>query len=221
MNIYNSKEVEKVEVLLTNARILAHNEEKYCPTVGGLLIFGSKPQDFLFQSGIIFARINGSNIYDDIIDSKQLEGRLPELIEQCLTLFRLYNQKKSTFLHGRRFDKEDYLEIVFRELIVNAICHRKYSITGSRIRVIIQNDRYEIRSPGRLPNTITIENVKMGACFLKNQLLFKFLNHYGFIENLGRGIPLSIGETLKHTGKQIDLVEEGEEFVVRVFKSDP
>ncbi len=218
VDIYDRNEVPDIETLLVNAKILNDLEGNRCPTVAGLLIFGKKPQDFLFQSGVVFARIDGTDIYDNIIDSKQLSGRLPDIIEQCISLFKIHNKKSSVFVEGKRKDRQEYLAKVLRELLVNAVCHRNYSISGSRIRVLMLNDRYEIRSPGRLPNTITIENVKTGASFLRNQLIFKFLNHYGYIENLGRGIPLSIRETIKHSGKAPELTEEGEEFVVRVYK---
>lgn len=220
LELYNPREVNDVEALLVNAKILADTGEKICPTVAGLLAFGIKPQALLFQSGIIFARINGKKIYDDIMDTKHLEGRLPQLIDQCLSLFKLYNQRRSEFVNGKRIDTDAYLVKVFRELIVNAVCHRNYSISGSRIRVLMLNDRYEIRSPGRLPNTVTIDNIKTGACFLRNQLVFKFLNHFGYIENLGRGIPMSMRAALEYSGKPLELEEVGEEFVVRVYKRD-
>ena len=218
IDIFDKNEVPDIQKLLINAKILTTSEGKVCPTVASVMIFAIKPQNILFHSGIVFARISGNEVYDEILDSKQLEGRLPDLIEQCLILFSLYNGKRSHFENGKRIDVEDYLDKVFRELIVNAVCHRNYSILGSRIRVLIMNDRYELRSPGRLPNTITIENVKTGASYLRNQLIFKFLNHYGYIENIGRGIPMCIRESLKYSGKPIDIAEEGEEFVVRVFK---
>jgi ATP-dependent DNA helicase RecG len=218
VDIYDRNEVQSVEKLLINAKVLTTSENKNSSTVAGMLVFGKKPQNFLFQNGILFSRINGTEIYNDIMDSKQIEGRLPDVIEQCISLFRIHNKKSSTFAGIKRVDHVEYLEKVFREMLVNAVCHRNYSISGSRIRVFVLSDRYEIRSPGRLPNTITIENIITGASFLRNQLIFKFLNHYGYIENLGRGIPLSIRETIKHSGKPPEFAEEGEEFVVRVYK---
>jgi len=218
IDIYNTNEVEKLETLLVNSKIMGMKNQQPHPTVAGMLTFGVRPQDFLFQSGIIFSRIRGTEIFGDILDVKHLEGRLPDLIEQCLTIFRLYNTRRSVFIDGKRIDREEYLEDVFRELMVNAVCHRNYSITGSRIRVLFFDDRYEIRSPGRLPNTITIENIKTGITFIRNQLLFKFLNHYGYIENLGRGIPMSIRKNREFNGKEPIFTEEGEEFVVKVLK---
>lgn len=217
LDINEKSDVPSIETLLVNSKILIKVKEKICPSVGGLLVFGEKPQELMFNSGIIFARVDGNEIFDNLIDSKQLEGRLPDLIAQCLTLFRLYNTKSSSFVGAERIDNEQYVERVFRELIVNAICHRNYSITGSRVRVLMLNDRYEIRSPGRLPNTITVDNVKTGTSFLRNQLIFKFLNHYGYIENLGRGIPMCMKDTLEHSQRQLEIAEEGEEFVVKVY----
>jgi ATP-dependent DNA helicase RecG len=220
IDIYDKNEVADYLVLLKNSKILAVVNDTYCPTVSGMLIFGKYPQEFLFQSGVLFARVDGVNIFDDILDSKQLEGRLPEIIEQILMLIKIHNKKSAEFIDGKRIDKDEYVEKVIRELVVNAVCHRNYSISGSRIRIFVLNDRIEIRSPGKLPNTMTIENVKTGATFIRNQLLFKFLNHYGFIENLGRGIPLCIKEAFSHSAKMPEFVEEGEEFVVRVYKKD-
>ncbi len=218
IDIYDTREIASLDTLLVNSKIMGLKDANPHPTVAGMLIFGIKPQNFLFQGGIIFSRIRGTDISGDILDIKYLEGRLPDLIGQCLTLFRLYNARRSIFVNEKRIDKDEYLEDVFREFLVNAVCHRNYSISGSRIRVLFFDDRYEIRSPGRLPNTITIDNIKTGITFIRNQLLFKFLNHYGYIENLGRGIPISIRKCREFNGKEPLFSEEGEEFVVKVFK---
>jgi ATP-dependent DNA helicase RecG len=51
----------------------------------------------------------------------------------------------------KRDDKEEYPMVVMREAIVNSLVHRNYSISGSKIRVFMYDDRIEFRSPGRLP----------------------------------------------------------------------
>ena len=41
------------------------------------------------------------------------------------------------------------------EVLVNAVVHRDYSISGSKIRLHMFADRIEIFSPGSLPNSLT------------------------------------------------------------------
>ncbi len=47
-----------------------------------------------------------------------------------------------------------------REAIVNAICHRDYSIVGGAISIAVFDDRMEIWSDGALPTGITIKQLK-------------------------------------------------------------
>ncbi|WP_275978530.1 ATP-binding protein, partial [Methylobacterium crusticola] len=48
---------------------------------------------------------------------------------------------------------------VVDEAIVNAVAHRDYAIAGSKIRLFLFADRLELYSPGKLPNTITLDDM--------------------------------------------------------------
>ncbi len=105
-----------------------------------------------------------------------------------------------------------------REGIVNAVAHRNYAITGSKIRLFIFQDRIEIHSPGKLPNTVTIENIKRTAHYTRNPELYKLLAQHGYAEDIGLGIPQKIiRRMLDHNGKGPKLEESGEEFILTLF----
>ncbi|WP_341457385.1 ATP-binding protein [Anaerobacterium chartisolvens] len=55
--------------------------------------------------------------------------------------------------------------------MVNTLVHRNYSIGGSKIRIFMFDDRVEFHSPGRLPNTVTIEKMKIGISYARNPLI--------------------------------------------------
>jgi ATP-dependent DNA helicase RecG len=79
---------------------------------------------------------------------------------------------------------------VFEELIANALVHRDY-FTASTVKVLIYSDKVEIISPGKLPNSLTIENIKNGVSVARNPIL---LSHAQFLlpyKGLGTGIPRS------------------------------
>ncbi|MEA2008682.1 MAG: ATP-binding protein, partial [Chloroflexota bacterium] len=106
-----------------------------------------------------------------------------------------------------------YADKVFRELLTNACVHRNYAIQGSQIRVFMFDDRLEFKSPGRLPNTITIEKLKVGVSYAVNPILVKFMENLRYIDRLGRGLPMVYREAITNN-RSVEFKEVGEEFWV-------
>jgi ATP-dependent DNA helicase RecG len=121
---------------------------------------------------------------------------------------------------GVRQDRwKDYPLESVREAVVNAIVHRDYTITVMDIEISIFNDRLEVISPGRLPNTVTVEKMKAGYRASRNELVKEVLRDYRFIEASGLGVPRKIIRgMLEHNGKQPDLIEEEDRFIVKLWK---
>jgi hypothetical protein len=125
-------------------------------TVGGLLVFGKNPEKRLPQNGVNFAHFKGIEITDELVDKKVITGRIQDIAEQLMVVFK-NNMKTPSVINGlNREEKEEYPSLVLREAIVNTLVHRNYSISGSKIRIFMFDDRVEFHSPGRLPNTVTI-----------------------------------------------------------------
>ena len=85
--------------------------------------------------------------------------------------------------HG--FEREDILlydRKALGEAVVNAIAHRDYSLSGSQIRVFVFRDRIEVRSPGRLPNSVTLDNIKLGVHAERNRAIATLLTQLGYHE---------------------------------------
>ncbi len=76
------------------------------------------------------------------------------------------------------FKRPGYPDAVIREAVFNAIAHRDYTITGTEIELSIYSDRMEIISPGRLPNTVTIERMKASLRATRNELIKEVLRDY-------------------------------------------
>ena len=212
------EEKEQVERLLINADILKElNGEKVC-SVGGLLIFGKMPQRYLPQNGITFAHFNGSEISDELIDKKVIEGRIQDIAENTLTIIKNNILAPSVIKNLKRVEVEEYPKVVLREALVNSLVHRNYSIYGSKIRIFMFNDRIEFRSPGRLPNTVTTEKMKVGVSFARNPFLVKYMENMRYIDQLGRGIPMIIKKMKSITDIEPKLEEVGDEFILTIYK---
>lgn len=64
-------------------------------------------------------------------------------------------------------------QVVFEELLVNALIHRDYFVSAP-IRLFIFEDRIEIINPGNLPDHLTIEKIRAGNSIQRNPILASF-----------------------------------------------
>lgn len=216
-DLYEETE-ETVDRILVNADILREGVNTKECTVGGLLIFGKKAEDRLPQNGISFAHFKGNDITEELIDKKQIVGTLPDIVEQTLVVIKNNIQTPSTIVGAVRQERETYPTIVLREALVNAVVHRNYSIVGSKIRVLMFSDRIEFHSPGKLPNTVTIDKMKIGVSYSRNPFLVKYMENLRYIDQLGRGIPMIIRNMKNLGAKEPELKEIGEEFMLVIYR---
>jgi ATP-dependent DNA helicase RecG len=121
--------------------------------------------------------------------------------------------------NGRRQERWDYPLEAVREALVNAVAHRDYTIAVIDIEVSIYTDRLEIISPGRLPNTVTVDKMRAGYRASRNELIKEVLRDYRYVEATGLGVPRKIIEGMRaHNGTEPDLIEEEGRFIVRLWK---
>lgn len=85
------------------------------------------------------------------------------------------------------------------------------------IRVFIFRDRIEFHSPGKLPNTVTIESIKIGgAHVLRNPTIYNLLSKIGLVTDLGSGVMRIIRLVKEHVGKDVELKETETEFILTI-----
>jgi len=120
---------------------------------------------------------------------------------------------------GRRSERWDYPVDAVREAVVNAVAHRDYTITVTDIELSIYSNRIELISPGRLPNTVTVEKMRAGYRASRNELIKEILRDYRYVEATGLGVPRKIIQGMRqHNGTDPDLIEEEDRFTVRLWK---
>ena len=69
--------------------------------------------------------------------------------------------------------------------------HRDYFIS-STVKILIFSDRIEIISPGKLPNSLTVENIKNGISIIRNPVFLSTVQYILPYKGLGTGIARSI-----------------------------
>lgn len=106
--------------------------------------------------------------------------------------------------------------------MVNAVAHRDYAISGSRIRLFLLADRLELSCPGGLPNTLTLETLPYRV-FTRNQLLVSFLSKMASertgracLESRGEGVRRILEASEAHSGRRPEYRLHGEELLLTI-----
>ncbi len=112
-------------------------------------------------------------------------------------------------------------EEALMEAISNAIVHRDYFIE-SPIYVEIWDDRVEVRNPGKLPNTLTIEAIKSGIHNERNPIILNFLEKDRDFRysGMGRGIPRIINKC-NESSVDVDFYNDVEKLEFKVVFKRP
>jgi ATP-dependent DNA helicase RecG len=199
--------------LLLNWKLLGRVNGQIALTVAGVLFLARSPQRWLPAAYVSALRIPGTHISSAPSDQKRIEGRLLAVLEDA---------KRFLDIHLRRphriqgFEPEVTPELpaeVVREALVNAVAHRDYTVAAP-IRVIVFDDQLEIRTPGVLPNTVTLESLPFGIHVLRNPMIYSMLLRVGLVTDAGSGIPRIIRLTRQATGQTPTFRHEGNEFVL-------
>ncbi len=170
------------------------------PTVAGVLLFGQQIQRYFFEPHVSLARYRGSEVGAEYrLDSRDYYGTIIEAAVAASDYVNEHIQVFSRLLPGKamRQDVPQYPRFAIREIIINAIVHRDWSIKGSRVLIKMFDGRIEIQSPGSLPPPVTPQNIREEHQ-LRNPRIAQAFKDYGFIEKFGNGIDRIFREIEAH-----------------------
>jgi len=156
------------------------------PTWAAILLFGKETNRFLSQAVIHCGRFKEETV---VIDDRMIEGTIIDQVEETMDFIRK-NINVKFVMTGKPARKEiwDYPLEALRESLINAVCHRDYTIP-SNTEVRIYDDKLIVWSPGGLPFGITIEDLyKPHSSVLRNKGIGGIFYDVGLIEQWGSGI---------------------------------
>lgn len=176
------------------------------PTLAGLMLLGEYPQEFFPQLSVTAMVVQGKEIGvlgedgERFVDNKRIEGTIPEMLEGTLAFVRR-NMRMKTIIteEGTRADKPEYPIKAVREIILNSLIHRDYSVHTDRspVRLVMYEDRLELENPGGLYGRITIDDLGKASADTRNPYLAGALEIMIDTENRFSGIPTIIAELKK------------------------
>jgi ATP-dependent DNA helicase RecG len=200
--------------LLQNLSLVKEQGGKLYPTVACLLFFGREPQRFIPHAQIVLARIPGKDLALPPSDAKTIGGGAPVMLEDAARFLKIHLQVAHRIQGFEPENHPELPEVALREILVNSLAHRDYTVMAP-IRVLVFDDRVEIRTPGGLPNTVTIEAMKLGAAHvLRNPGIYMLFSRIGMVTGIGSGVYRTIYLVREATGKEPDFYLEANELVV-------
>ena len=178
-------EEASVEELLGHLNLL--NDGR--PTNAAMLVFGKAPQQFLISSGVKCAHYHGTEVAKPIPSHQIYKGTAFQLVDQAVD-FVLSKIALSVGTRAESTQAPVSYEIpkeVVTEAIVNAVAHRDYTDNAS-VQVMLFSDRLEVLNPGRLPPSLTLEQLReTHRSVPSNPLLARSLYLTRYIEEMGTG----------------------------------
>jgi ATP-dependent DNA helicase RecG len=89
-----------------------------------------------------------------------------------------------------------------REALINAVAHRDYTVHGP-VRLFVFDDRIEFHTPGKPPNTVDEEAMRMGVHVVRNPHIYARLSDAGLVTRAGSGIPRIVRLIKEATGQDV------------------
>jgi ATP-dependent DNA helicase RecG len=159
-----------------------------------LLLFATDIDRWHPRSQVRILKVKGNKLEAgekyNVISDDIVKGNIFELILKSWEHLRSYLAYKTEFGTNSKFEqKYIFPEDAVREVILNAIAHRDYSIANA-IEIYIFNDRMEIKSPGALLSTLTIKNLYEleGSHESRNPMIASVLRENKLMREIGEGM---------------------------------
>lgn len=191
---------------------LVYSAETPVPTTLGILVLGKDPREFIPCDYIQFVRYDGRELADPIVDQKEIDGPLQQMLGELEDVLKLNIAVASDIVSGpTETQKPDYPIASLRQLAFNAVLHRTYEGTAAPVRLNWFSDRVEIQNPGGPYGQVNRENFgRPGVTDYRNPYLAEAMKNMGYVQRFGVGIPVARRELAKNDNPPLRFqVEEG------------
>jgi predicted HTH transcriptional regulator len=219
--LYREKTGKKINMksLVKLGLIKTENEKQY-PTVSSTLLSDNEiKQRYFPYAKIECARFIGTKT-DNTLDSKTIDESICLQPDLAVAFVERTIKKGSKIGRVYREERWEYPMLAVRELIINAVIHRDYSLQGKDIKIAIFDDMLEITSPGTIPPSIDLNNLSSGQSEIRNKTLGPIFKELQLIEQWGTGFQKLSDELKEYPEIELKINEPGLSFQIQFIKKD-
>lgn len=155
------------------------------PTVTGMLLLGKEDRiaELLPTAKAVFQVLEGTKVRKNEQTTKSLLATF-ELFEEYM---KAWNPEREMEYGLFRVPIPEFSETAYREGLVNAFCHRDYTVIQA-VRVAVEDEGLTISSPGGFIEGVNLKNLLTVEPHGRNPVLADALKRIGLAEKTGRGI---------------------------------
>ena len=166
-------------------RMVTKVGDNYVPTVTGMLLLGKEERiaELMPTAKSSFQVLEGTAVRINEDSCKPLI----ELFENYETYLKAWNPERETEYGLFRIPIPEFDWSAFREGLVNAFCHRDYTMLGN-VRVLIDDEGMIISNPGGFIDGVNLKNLLTVEPHGRNPALADAMKRIGLAEKTGRGI---------------------------------
>ena len=166
-------------------RLVTEVAGKYVPTMTGMLLIGKEERiaELMPTARSTFQVLEGTAVRINEDSSKPLL----EMFENYETYLKAWNPERETEYGLFRIPIPEFDWAAYREGLVNAFCHRDYTMLGS-VRVLIDDEGMSISNPGGFIDGVNLKNLLTVEPHGRNPALADAMKRIGLAEKTGRGI---------------------------------
>jgi len=218
-NIIHSSSGEQNLLSLTDEeldkalRFVTTVDGKIVPTYAGLLMLGRKDRllELMPTAESAVQVLSGT----DIKVNESFVLPIVAAFEKITDYISAWNHEEETELGLFRISIPDIDKRAFREALVNAFCHRDYSMLG-RVRVQLEDEGLVISNPGGFVEGISVGKLLDAEPHGRNPVLADAMKRIGLAERTGRGIDRIFEGSLLY-GRLLPDYSGSNEKMVRLF----
>lgn len=166
-------------------RLISKDGDKLIPTMTGLLLLGKSDSlaRLVPTAKATFQVLEGTNVKVNEETSKPIL----EVLELFQSYIKPWNSENEFEYDLFRIPVPEFSYAAIREGLINAFCHRDYSMLGN-VRVLIDDEGMSITNPGGFIEGVNINNLLIVEPHGRNPALTDALKRIGLAEKTSRGI---------------------------------
>jgi len=154
------------------------------------------------------------------LDSKTIDESICSQPDLAVSFVERTIKKGSKIGRVYREEHWEYPMLAVREIIINAVIHRDYSLQGKDIKIAIFDDMLEITSPGTISPSIDLNNLSSGQSEIRNKTLGPIFKELQLIEQWGTGFQKLSDELKEYPEIELKINEPGLSFQIQFIKRD-
>ncbi len=205
---------------LCSLRLLVKTNNQYHPTNLGVIVCAKdfKQLNSYERFATRLIQYRGTTRLSAMRDQTFYEG-YSLCLDKIINTITAWLPNREELVDASMVSRPVIPELALREIVVNAIIHRDFTISNSSIVIELFDDRIEVTNPGSLLPEVSVDRLIDHPSRPRNEVFSDIMRNLGFAEERGSGIDKAVIATEQSGLPAIIFRNEVDYFRVTIFCS--